>query len=77
MRLRPAALNNWLPQQGSNLPWLLQDSGGHTMLRPPLADVAATVGGVRFIDDSKATNIGALQAALAGCETPVVLIAGP
>ena len=44
---------------------------------PPhrMAEVA-TVGGVRFIDDSKATNIGALQAALAGCEAPVVLIAG-
>ena len=41
VRLRPAALNNWLPQQGSNLPWLLQDSGGHTMLRPPLAATPA------------------------------------
>ena len=40
-----------------------------------MAEVA-TVGGVRCIDDSKATNIGALQAALAGCEAPVVLIAG-
>jgi UDP-N-acetylmuramoylalanine--D-glutamate ligase len=44
---------------------------------PPhrMAEVA-TVDGVRFIDDSKATNIGALQAALAGCDRPVVLIAG-
>lgn len=44
---------------------------------PPhrMAEVA-TVDGVRFIDDSKATNIGALQAALAGCDAPVVLIAG-
>lgn len=41
VRLRPAALNNWLPQQGSNLPWQLQDSGGHTMLRPPLAATPA------------------------------------
>ena len=41
VRLRPAALNNWLPQQDSNLPWLLQDSGGHTMLRPPLAATPA------------------------------------
>jgi len=44
---------------------------------PPhrMADVA-TIDGVRFINDSKATNIGALEAALGGCEAPVVLIAG-
>lgn len=44
---------------------------------PPhrMAEVA-TVDGVRFINDSKATNIGALEAALGGCEAPVVLIAG-
>ena len=44
---------------------------------PPhrMAEVA-TIAGVRFINDSKATNIGALEAALAGCEAPVVLIAG-
>jgi len=44
---------------------------------PPhrMAEVA-TIGGVRFINDSKATNIGALEAALGGCEAPVVLIAG-
>lgn len=44
---------------------------------PPhrMAEVA-TIDGVRFINDSKATNIGALEAALAGCEAPVVLIAG-
>lgn len=44
---------------------------------PPhrMAEVA-TIDGVRFINDSKATNIGALEAALAGCESPVVLIAG-
>ncbi|MDR2548834.1 MAG: UDP-N-acetylmuramoyl-L-alanine--D-glutamate ligase [Desulfobulbus sp.] len=44
---------------------------------PPhrMAEVA-TIDGVRFIDDSKATNIGALEAALGGCEAPVVLIAG-
>lgn len=46
--------------------------------RPPphrMAEVAR-VDGVRFINDSKATNIGALEAALGGCEAPVVLIAG-
>ena len=34
------------------------------------------IDGVGYINDSKATNIGALEAALAGCEAPVVLIAG-
>lgn len=44
---------------------------------PPhrMAEVA-TIDGVRFVNDSKATNIGALEAALGGCEVPVVLIAG-
>jgi len=44
---------------------------------PPhrMAEVA-TIDGVRFINDSKATNIGAMEAALGGCEAPVVLIAG-
>lgn len=44
---------------------------------PPhrMAEVAV-IDGVRYINDSKATNIGALEAALAGCEAPVVLIAG-
>lgn len=36
----------------------------------------ATVQGVCFINDSKATNIGALKAALSSCTAPVVLIAG-
>lgn len=46
--------------------------------QPPAHRMAevAVIDGVRFVDDSKATNIGALQAALAGCEEPVVLIAG-
>ncbi|MGD9949336.1 MAG: UDP-N-acetylmuramoyl-L-alanine--D-glutamate ligase [Desulfobulbus sp.] len=44
---------------------------------PPhrMAEVAV-IGGVRYINDSKATNIGALEAALAGCDESVVLIAG-
>lgn len=44
---------------------------------PPhrMAEVAI-IDGIRFVDDSKATNIGALEAALVGCEAPVVLIAG-
>ncbi len=36
----------------------------------------AVVEGVRYIDDSKATNIGAVRAALDELDTPVVLIAG-
>ncbi len=35
-----------------------------------------TINGVAYVDDSKATNIGALQSALAGMEKPVHLIAG-
>lgn len=46
--------------------------------QPPAHRMAevAVIDGVRFVDDSKATNIGALQAALAGCSEPVILIAG-
>ena len=36
----------------------------------------AEINGVRFIDDSKATNVGATQAALAGLSAPIYLIAG-
>ncbi len=51
---------------------------GLATFEPPphrMAEVAE-IDGVRFINDSKATNIGALAAALNGCEVPVVLIAG-
>lgn len=45
---------------------------------PPLHRMTkvATVEGVCFINDSKATNIGALKAALSSCTAPVILIAG-
>ena len=36
----------------------------------------ADVGGVRFVDDSKGTNVGATIAAVAGMAGPLVLIAG-
>ena len=36
----------------------------------------ADIGGVRYIDDSKGTNVGATIAAVAGMPGPVVLIAG-
>ena len=38
--------------------------------------MVAEINGVYFYDDSKATNIGAVQAALRGMTRPVVLIAG-
>lgn len=38
--------------------------------------LVAEINGVRYIDDSKATNIGALQSALAGMEGNILLIAG-
>lgn len=53
-------------------------SAGLANYAPPphrMAEVAV-IDGVGYINDSKATNIGALEAALAGCEAPVVLIAG-
>ena len=53
-------------------------TGGLAAFEPPphrMAEVAE-IDGVHFINDSKATNIGALQAALGGCTAPVILIAG-
>lgn len=53
-------------------------AAGLAAFAPPphrMAEVAV-VDGVRYINDSKATNIGALEAALAGCDGQVVLIAG-
>lgn len=39
-------------------------------------EFVATVNGVTFIDDSKATNVGAVDTALAGMEGPAILILG-
>ena len=39
-------------------------------------DHVAQIGGVNYFDDSKATNIGAVQSALSGMNKPVILIAG-
>jgi UDP-N-acetylmuramoylalanine--D-glutamate ligase len=36
----------------------------------------ADIGGVRYVDDSKGTNVGATLAAVAGLDEPLVLIAG-
>jgi UDP-N-acetylmuramoylalanine--D-glutamate ligase len=41
-----------------------------------LGEGVADVGGVRFIDDSKGTNVGATIAAVAGMAGPLVVIAG-
>jgi len=51
----------------------LADFGG----LPHRSELVADIAGVRFYDDSKATNVGAAVAALAGLEEPrAVLIAG-
>lgn len=62
-------------------PALLMDARIAAVLRqfsglPHRAQQVGTVGGVTFIDDSKATNVGAAVAAIAGQTAPVVLIAG-
>ena len=43
---------------------------------PHRGETVATVDGVRFLDDSKATNVHAALAAIDGVEGPLVLIAG-
>ena len=43
---------------------------------PHRAQWVADVGGVRFVNDSKGTNVGATIAAVAGLSGPLVLIAG-
>ena len=43
---------------------------------PHRMTLVAEAGGVKYYDDSKATNVGAVLAALAGIDRPVVLIAG-
>ena len=43
---------------------------------PHRVEVIATLDGVDFVDDSKATNVGATVAALDGLAAPVILIAG-
>jgi UDP-N-acetylmuramoylalanine--D-glutamate ligase len=45
--------------------------------RPPHRLFRVTeINGVSYFDDSKATNVGAVQSALAGMTQPVILIAG-
>ncbi len=55
-----------------------QVQSGLNVFQPPLHRMTevAVIDGVRYINDSKATNYGAMYAALQGCSEPVVLIAG-
>lgn len=39
-------------------------------------ETVGEINGVRFVNDSKATNVGAVLSALAACRGPVILIAG-
>jgi UDP-N-acetylmuramoylalanine--D-glutamate ligase len=43
---------------------------------PHRTQIVAEIDGIRWIDDSKATNVGAAVAAIRGMDAPVVLIAG-
>lgn len=43
---------------------------------PHRSELVADIAGVRFINDSKGTNVGATVAALEGQDAPVILIAG-
>ena len=43
---------------------------------PHRSELVDTIGGVRFINDSKATNVGSTLAALSGMTVPTILIAG-
>jgi UDP-N-acetylmuramoylalanine--D-glutamate ligase len=45
-------------------------------LLPHRLAMVAEINGIRFYDDSKATNVGAVQAALHAMDRPVILIAG-
>ncbi|MEW6636888.1 MAG: UDP-N-acetylmuramoyl-L-alanine--D-glutamate ligase, partial [Actinomycetota bacterium] len=45
-------------------------------LKPHRMQIVARLGGVAYVDDSKATNPAAVAAALSGLEEPVVLILG-
>nr|VFK11894.1 MAG: UDP-N-acetylmuramoylalanine--D-glutamate ligase [Candidatus Kentron sp. LPFa] len=54
----------------------IQQGLGQYRLQPHRMEKVARHRDVSWIDDSKATNIGAVQAALDSCRDPVILIAG-
>jgi len=60
---------------GLPLPAMLAELREFTGL-PHRAQWVAEVGGVRYINDSKGTNVGATLAAVAGFEGPLLVIAG-
>jgi len=63
------------PEIGLNEPHIRQVLVGFGGL-PHRSQLVDQIDGVRFVDDSKATNVGAAVAALTGFDVPVVLIAG-
>jgi UDP-N-acetylmuramoylalanine--D-glutamate ligase len=60
---------------GLRLPAMLEALAAFPGL-PHRCEWVADRGGVRYIDDSKGTNVGATVAAVAGMDRPIVLIAG-
>jgi UDP-N-acetylmuramoylalanine--D-glutamate ligase len=59
------------------IPWRSASTGlKEYRLLPHRCEEVAEIGGVRFINDSKATNLDALYKALESQQRPVVLIAG-
>ncbi len=57
-------------------PAVIKEVLAHFRGLPHRVEFVREVHGVRYVDDSKGTNIGAVAAALKGFERPVVLIAG-
>ena len=60
---------------GVPVAWVAAGLAGYRSLEHRLEPVAE-IGGVRYVNDSKATNIDAIRMALLSYETPVLLIAG-
>jgi UDP-N-acetylmuramoylalanine--D-glutamate ligase len=62
---------------GLGIPWQTARTGlQEYRLLPHRCENVGEIGGVRFINDSKATNLDALSKALESQQSPVVLIAG-
>lgn len=57
-------------------PMVIESTAMEFVPLPHRMETVARIDGVTFIDDSKATNLGALNAALQGSKKPVRLIAG-
>ena len=77
----PHNLENGLAALAMTLPWDLDVARLARGLSdlPPLPhrlEPCGTIGGVRFVNDSKATNVDAMEKALQSFEAPIHLIAG-